>query len=88
MGPQHLEKNRNQFRDSRLTKMPFSENTHVTFTNDSGEDVVGVVKGHSGGKYSIQVRNELKTGDTHSVAEDKVKELKVSDPAPCPVAGK
>ena len=22
-------------------------NTHVTFTNDSGEDVVGVVKGHS-----------------------------------------
>ena len=46
------------------------------------------MKIYKGGKYSIQVRNELKTGDTHSVAEDKVKELKVSDPAPCPVAGK
>jgi len=67
--------------------MPFSENTHVTFTNSSNEDVVGIVKGYEGGKYHVQVRSELGTNDTHTVSEDKVKELKVSDPEACPVAG-
>lgn len=33
------------------------------------------------------MRSELNTDDTHEVDEGGVKELKVSDPAPCPVAG-
>jgi len=67
--------------------MTFSENQHVTFTNSSGEDVVGVVKSYEDGKYNIQVRSEINTGETHTVEEGKVKELKVTDPTPCPVAG-
>jgi len=67
--------------------MPFSENTHVTFTNSSGEDVVGVVKSFEDGKYNVQVRGELNSADTHTVDAGNVKELKVSDPGPCPVAG-
>ncbi|KIW08764.1 uncharacterized protein PV09_00702 [Verruconis gallopava] len=68
--------------------MVFSQNTHVTFTNSAGDDVVGVVKGYSDGKYSIQVRSELGSHETMQVDDSKVKELKVSDPTPCPVAGK
>ncbi|KAF2093603.1 hypothetical protein NA57DRAFT_81105 [Rhizodiscina lignyota] len=67
--------------------MPFSENTHVTFTNDAGDDVVAVVKGFENGKYRIQVRSELPTGETMTVDEKKIKELNVSDPQACPVAG-
>ena len=40
-----------------------------------------------GGKYNIQVRSEIGSQDTLQVEEGKVKELKVSDPTPCPVAG-
>ena len=40
-----------------------------------------------GGKYEIQVRSELGTGETMKVDDSKVKELQVSDPAACPVAG-
>ncbi|KAF2429424.1 hypothetical protein EJ08DRAFT_698346 [Tothia fuscella] len=68
--------------------MALAENTHVTFTNSSGDDVVGVVKSHNGGKYHIQVRSELGTEDTHEIDDSKVKELKVNDPGACPVAGK
>jgi len=68
--------------------MTFSENTHVTFTNETGDDVVGVIKSHEGGKYHIQVRSELGTGETHTVDDSKVKKLDVSDPGACPVAGK
>ena len=39
------------------------------------------------GKYHVQVRSELGTDETLEIAEDKVRELKVSDPTPCPVAG-
>ncbi|KAF2399693.1 hypothetical protein EJ06DRAFT_582940 [Trichodelitschia bisporula] len=67
--------------------MTFTENTHVTFTNDQGEDVVGVVKSFGDGTYHIQVRSELGTEHTHSVPESKVQQLKVTDPTPCPVAG-
>ncbi|KAE9974082.1 hypothetical protein BLS_002086 [Venturia inaequalis] len=66
--------------------MAFSENTHVTFTNKSGDDVVGVVKSHTAGKYHIQTRSEIGTNETHEVEESKVKELKVTEPAACPVA--
>jgi len=65
-----------------------ARNTHVTFTNTSGEDVIGVVKGYANGKYDVQVRSELGSGDTHSVDEGKVSELKVQEPGACPVAGK
>lgn len=62
-------------------------NTHVSFTNAEGDDIVGIVKSFSNGKYHIQTRSELKTEHTHEVEESKVKELKVSDPEPCPIAG-
>jgi hypothetical protein len=67
--------------------LTLKRNTHVSFTNAEGDDVVGIVKSFSDGKYHIQTRSELKTEHTHEVEESKVKELKVSDPEPCPVAG-
>ena len=82
-------------------------NTHVTFTNSAGDDVIGVIKSFEvglpgtsvrtskgaesqtgqDGTYHIQVRSELGSDETLEVAEHKVRELKVTDPAPCPVAG-
>jgi len=67
--------------------MTLSENTHVTFTNSTGDDVIGVIKTFEDGKYHIQVRSELDSDETLEVDEHKVRELKVSDPTPCPVAG-
>lgn len=37
------------------------------------------------GKYNIQTRSEIGTNETHEVEESKVKELKVTEPAACPV---
>ena len=78
-------------------------NTHVTFTNSAGDDVIGVIKSFEvsrrrrpwvvltgpfqDGKYHIQVRSELGSDETLEVDEHKVRELKLSDPTPCPVAG-
>jgi hypothetical protein len=39
------------------------------------------------GKYHVQVRSELGSDETLEVDEHKVRELKLSDPTPCPVAG-
>ncbi|KAK6528945.1 hypothetical protein TWF694_004173 [Orbilia ellipsospora] len=64
--------------------MAFS-GTHVTFTNSSGGEEVGIVQSFSGGTYTIQT----KSGSNVSVSESSVKELKVT-PAQkdnCPVVG-
>lgn len=68
---------------------PLCRNTHVSFTNAQGDDVVGVVKSYNNGKYHIQTRSELKTEHTHEVEEAKVRELKLSrdNEDACPVVG-
>jgi hypothetical protein len=43
--------------------------------------------GFQDGKYHIQVRSELGSDETLEMDEHKVRELKVSDRTPCPVAG-
>ncbi|KAF3081837.1 hypothetical protein TWF569_000844 [Orbilia oligospora] len=65
--------------------MAFSEGTHVTFTNSTGGEEVGVVQSHSGGQYTIQRKN----GSTVTVSESSVKELKVTSGQKdnCPVVG-
>jgi hypothetical protein len=44
---------------------------------------------HQSGKYTVQVRSELSTGETMDVDESKVRELKVSgqNAEACPVVG-
>lgn len=61
----------------------------MSFTNNAGDDVVGVVKSYSNGLYHIQTRSELKTEHTHEVEESKVRELKVQEnnADACPVVG-
>ncbi|KAK6534494.1 hypothetical protein TWF281_005814 [Arthrobotrys megalospora] len=66
--------------------MTFSEGTHVTFTNSSGGEEVGVVQSYSGGQYTIQRKNST----TVTVAESSVQQLKVTAAQKdnCPVVGK
>ncbi|KAK6361835.1 hypothetical protein TWF730_005548 [Orbilia blumenaviensis] len=65
--------------------MSFGEGTHVTFTNSTGGEEVGVVQSYSGGQYTIQRKN----GTAVTVSESSVKELKVtsSQKDNCPVVG-
>ncbi|EPS43841.1 hypothetical protein H072_2126 [Dactylellina haptotyla CBS 200.50] len=59
--------------------------THVTFTNSSGGEEVGIVQSYNDGTYSIQVKSK----SIVSVSEGSVKELKVSATQKdnCPVVG-
>jgi len=63
--------------------MTYAENTHVEYTDGSGTKIVGIVKGYSGGSYTIQ----LKDNTTTQVSEDKVTKYTTSDAAHCPVVG-
>ncbi|RVD88320.1 uncharacterized protein DFL_002509 [Arthrobotrys flagrans] len=65
--------------------MAFSEGTHVTFTNSTGGEEVGVVQSYAGGQYTVQRKN----GTTVTVSESTVKELKVTPGQKdnCPVVG-
>ncbi|KAK6350927.1 hypothetical protein TWF718_004108 [Orbilia javanica] len=65
--------------------MTFSAGTHVTFTNSTGGEEVGVVESYTGGNYTIKRKN----GSTVTVTESSVKELKVTSGQKdnCPVVG-
>ncbi|KAK6502826.1 hypothetical protein TWF481_007869 [Arthrobotrys musiformis] len=65
--------------------MAFSAGTHVTFTNSTGGEEVGVVKSYSSGTYTITRKDQ----STVSVAEGSVKELKVTSGQKdnCPIVG-